>query len=87
MTRRKVSTFQSFPSLNLLLTTSAAKAHYRRALANIAKKEDEDAEQDLVEALKYAPNDGGIQAELNRVRSARKAKLEKEKAKMRKMFA
>ncbi|KAL1681675.1 cyclophilin-like domain-containing protein [Schizophyllum commune] len=64
-----------------------AKAHYRRALANIAKKEDEDAEQDLVEALKYAPNDGGIQAELNRVRTARKAKLEKEKAKMRKMFA
>ena len=71
----------------MLLTASAAKAHYRRALANIAKKEDEDAEQDLVEALKYAPNDGGIQAELNRVRSARKAKLEKEKAKMRKMFA
>jgi peptidyl-prolyl isomerase D len=40
-----------------------AKAYYRRALARGAKKEDEEAVEDLEEALKLAPNDVGIKNE------------------------
>jgi len=62
------------------------KALYRRALAHIALKEEEEAESDLVEATKLV-NDPAISSELEKVRETRKANKEREKAKFKKMFA
>lgn len=63
-----------------------AKALYRRALARVALKEEEEAEKDLVEATKLV-NDQTISSELERVRAMRKANKEREKARFKKMFA
>lgn len=64
----------------------SAKGLYRRALARIALKEEEEAEKDLVEATKLV-DDQAISAELEKVRATRKANKEREKAKFKKLFA
>ncbi|KLO18981.1 hypothetical protein SCHPADRAFT_818941 [Schizopora paradoxa] len=63
------------------------KALYRRALAKLALGEEDEAETDLVEARKLVPLDENVEKELTKVRFAKKAKLDKEKAKYKKMFA
>jgi len=68
------------------MTVISAKGLYRRALAHVALKQEEEAEMDLVEATKLV-NDQAISSELERVRATRKAKKEREKAKFKKMFA
>lgn len=76
-------------ALRLLKLSDAdkAKAYYRRGLANVRTKDMDAAESDFVEALKLAPGDTNIQSELNKRRGDKKAKLDKQKAAMKKMFA
>jgi len=64
-----------------------AKALYRRALACLVLKEDEEAEANLVEANRLVKDDSVILAELERVRKAREDYKAKEKAKFKKMFS
>ncbi|KDR77002.1 hypothetical protein GALMADRAFT_246185 [Galerina marginata CBS 339.88] len=64
-----------------------AKALYRRALAHVYLKDEEKAEQDLVEASRLVPEDAAIQGELSKIRQQRKEKREKEKKQFKKMFS
>jgi peptidyl-prolyl isomerase D len=66
---------------------SAAKALYRRALATITLKENDDAEKDLVEASRLVPDDKAIAGELLKLRQRKKEKRDKEKKAFKKMFA
>ena len=69
-----------------ITTIFSAKGLYRRALARISLKEEEEAEKDLVEATKLV-NDQAISLELEKVRAMRKANKEREKAKFKRLFA
>lgn len=65
-----------------------AKALYRRSLAYAASKQDEEAEADLVEADKLlGGTDAALKVELEKVRTRRKEKREKEKKAFRGLFA
>jgi peptidyl-prolyl isomerase D len=65
-----------------------AKALYRRGLAYVASKQDEGAEADLVEADKLlGGQDAALKAELEKVRTRRREKREKEKKAFRGLFA
>ena len=65
-----------------------AKALYRRGLAYAVSKQDEEAEADLVEADKLLGGaDAGLKTELEKVRTRRKEKREKEKKAFRGLFA
>ncbi|KAL5478566.1 CPR6 [Sanghuangporus weigelae] len=64
-----------------------AKALYRRAIARSAVHEEEDAENDLKEALTIVPGDEACQRELARVQQGRKAKREKEKKMFKGLFS
>ncbi|KAI5120531.1 hypothetical protein M0805_004539 [Coniferiporia weirii] len=64
-----------------------AKALYRRALAYITLRREDEAEADLLEAQSLAPEDEACRKELASVRATKKAKLEKEKKSFRKMFS
>ncbi|KAE9410080.1 hypothetical protein BT96DRAFT_1012334 [Gymnopus androsaceus JB14] len=64
-----------------------AKALYRRALAQIMLKDDENAERDLIEASKLVSDDQAIAGELARVRNTKKEKRDKEKKAYSKMFS
>ncbi|KAG5718813.1 Peptidyl-prolyl cis-trans isomerase D [Termitomyces sp. T112] len=70
-----------------LNTADKAKALYRRALAKVVQKDEDEAEKDLVEASKLVPEDGAIAGELAKVRQRKKEKREKEKKAFKKMFA
>lgn len=69
-----------------LKPADGAKALYRRALARVQLKDDEQAEQDLLEAQKLAPEDAAIATELGKIKEVRKQKREKEKKAFKKMF-
>jgi len=87
------------PTLTRSLTTRAlsalplnpaekAKALYRRGLANIALKQDAEAEADLVEADKLLEGkDAVLLKELEKLRVRRKEKRDKEKKAYRGLFA
>ncbi|KAK7680397.1 Peptidyl-prolyl cis-trans isomerase cyp40 [Cerrena zonata] len=64
-----------------------AKALYRRALAQIVLKEDEEAEKDLVEASKLVPDDTAIAGELAKLRQRQKEFKDKQKKAFKKLFA
>ncbi|KAJ9193311.1 hypothetical protein DTO166G4_5384 [Paecilomyces variotii] len=64
-----------------------AKAYYRRAVANIGLKEEEEALKDLQEASKLAPGDAAITNEIARVKKTVKDREAKEKAALRKFFS
>ena len=65
-----------------------AKALYRRGLAYAASKQDEEAEVDLIEADKLlGGTDATLKAELEKVRTRKKEKREKEKKAFRGLFA
>ena len=72
---------------SLIVCGHVAKALYRRALGRAALKEDEEAEQDLVNAHELVKDDAAILAELDKVRARRKEKRDKEKKAFKKMFA
>lgn len=63
-----------------------AKAYYRKALANIGLKDDEEAIKDLNEALKLAPGDAAITKELGIVKKKAADQDKKEKAAYKKFF-
>lgn len=64
-----------------------AKALYRRALARVILKDDEEAEKDLAEAIALVPTDQAIAGELAKVKQRKKEKRDKEKKAFKKMFA
>ncbi|KAL1902931.1 cytochrome P450 monooxygenase 41 [Sporothrix stenoceras] len=64
-----------------------AKALFRRGQALVKQKDEEDAQVDLAEAHKLAPNDANVLKELNQVKAALKARREKEKKTYQKFFS
>ena len=64
-----------------------AKVYYRRALAYMGLKEEDEALKDLQEALKLAPNDAAVANEITRVKKAIKDREAKDKAAARKFFS
>ncbi|KAJ8082121.1 peptidyl-prolyl cis-trans isomerase cpr6 [Marasmius tenuissimus] len=70
-----------------LSTADKAKALYRRALACVLRKDDDEAEKDLTEASKLVPDDQAIAGELAKVKQRKKEKRDKEKKAFAKMFA
>jgi peptidyl-prolyl isomerase D len=64
-----------------------AKALYRRGLAYVAFKQDEEAEADLVEADKLLGSaDAALKAELDKVRTRRRENRERERRAFRGLF-
>jgi peptidyl-prolyl isomerase D len=81
LTTRALSALQLSPA-------EQAKALYRRGLAYIALKQDDEAESDLVEADKILEGkDAVLRKELEKVRARRKEKRDKEKKAYRGLFA
>lgn len=64
-----------------------AKAHYRRAVALVGLKEEEEALKDLEAAAHLAPNDAGISNETARVKKQLADHQRKEKEKLKKFFS
>ncbi|PCH36779.1 hypothetical protein WOLCODRAFT_140583 [Wolfiporia cocos MD-104 SS10] len=64
-----------------------AKALYRRGLANVVLKDDDNAEQDFVAAHELVKDDKAIINELEKVRQRKKDKKEKERKAFKKLFA
>ncbi|KAH9020035.1 peptidyl-prolyl cis-trans isomerase Cpr7 [Lactarius pseudohatsudake] len=73
-------------ALPKLSDSDRAKALYRKGLAQVTLKEEEEAEKVLVEALSIAKDDKAISGELERLRQRKKAARDKEKAAYKKMF-
>ena len=71
-----------------ITATERAKALYRRGLAYNASKQDEEAEADLIEADRLlGGTDAALKAELEKVRTRRKEKRDKDKKAFRGLFA
>lgn len=68
------------------LKADVAKAYYRRALARVQMRRDEEAEEDLSEAIKFAPEDAGIKKEKAAVSQRRAEKVKKQRAAYSRMF-
>lgn len=64
-----------------------AKALYRRAVAEVGLKEEDDALKDLQQAAKLAPGDAAITNEITRVKKLIQETEKKEKAAIKKFFA
>jgi peptidyl-prolyl isomerase D len=64
-----------------------AKALYRRAIAEVALKDEEAALKDLEEANKLIPDDGAVTKELSAVKKAAAERAKKEKAAYSKFFS
>lgn len=77
----------STPIVGDLSATDRGKALYRRALARVVLKEDDEAEKDLVEASKVVPGDEAVKKELEKVRARKKERREKEKKAFKGLFA
>lgn len=76
-----------FLKLCLIKVTTPGKALYRRALAYVALKQEDEAEADLITALQVVPGDKAISDELAKVKQRKKEKRDKEKKAFKKMFA
>lgn len=63
-----------------------AKAHFRRGLARVGLKDEEEGLKDLEAASKLAPNDGGISKEVQTVKKRVAERERKEKAAFKKFF-
>ena len=63
-----------------------AKVYYRKALANGGLKDDDQAVEDLEQALKLAPSDAAIKKELGIVKKKRADQEKKEKAAYKRFF-
>jgi len=63
-----------------------AKAYYRRALARVGMKDEEEALQDLTEAAKLAPGDAAITKEMAGVKKTVADRAKREKAAFKKFF-
>ncbi|CBQ71531.1 probable U-snRNP-associated cyclophilin [Sporisorium reilianum SRZ2] len=69
------------------MTSDLAKAHYRRALAYVASKQDERAESDLVRAKELMPDDAGVKKELAALVKRKEARVRAQRKAYSKMFA
>ncbi|KDQ18326.1 hypothetical protein BOTBODRAFT_143382 [Botryobasidium botryosum FD-172 SS1] len=69
-----------------LSSADKAKAHYRRALAYVTLRDDDEAEKDLASAAALAPGDESIRKELEKVKVRRKERREKEKKAFKGLF-
>lgn len=72
--------------VNGISDAERAKALYRRGLANIKLKDEDDALKDLEQANKLAPTDAAISKELATVKTAAQKRTQKEKAAYKKFF-
>lgn len=72
--------------LEKIADADRAKAFYRRALANIGLKDDEEATKDLQSASKLVPDDPAIAKELAIVKKRAADQAKKEKAAFKKFF-
>lgn len=63
-----------------------AKAYYRRAMARVGMKDEEEALADLTEAAKLAPGDAGIAKLMATVKKTVSDRAKKEKAAFKKFF-
>lgn len=63
-----------------------AKAYFRRALARIVKRDEDQAVNDLDSALRYAPGDAAIVKEKQNLEALKKQRLAKQKAAYSKFF-
>lgn len=70
-----------------LSDTDKGKALYRRALAHIAMKNDEEAMDDLQAALEVVPDDNAVKAEIAKLKAKQKEKKEKEKKAYKNLFS
>jgi len=84
---RSASRVLSEKFFTTLSTADKAKAHYRRALAYIILKDDDEAEKDLHAAAALAPGDESIKKELQKVSVRRKERREKEKKAFKGLFS
>ena len=67
--------------------TDKAKAYYRRAIAKVGMKDEDEAVKDLETASKLAPGDAAITKELAAVKKKAAEQSKKEKAAFKKFFA
>jgi len=67
--------------------TDRGKALYRRALARITLKDEDEAYEELTEASKVVPGDEAIQKELARLKAKQKEKRDKEKKAYKNLFS
>ncbi|KKY18745.1 putative peptidyl-prolyl cis-trans isomerase [Phaeomoniella chlamydospora] len=67
--------------------TDKAKIYFRRGLAHVGLKDQEDGLKDLEIAAKFAPGDASIVKELNAVKKTVAEKAKKEKAAYKKFFS
>jgi peptidyl-prolyl isomerase D len=72
--------------LGVIPDADMAKAYYRRAMARVGMKDEEDALADLTEASKLAPGDAGIAKEMAAVKKTVSDRAKKEKAALKKFF-
>ena len=63
-----------------------AKAYYRRAIAKLGQKDEEEALKDLLEASKLAPSDPAITKELTTAKKRAQEQEKKQKAAFKKFF-
>jgi len=63
-----------------------AKAHYRRSLAYISRKDDELAEADLMAAAALVQGDAGIEGELKKLNERKRIQREKDRKASRALF-
>ena len=73
-------------SLPKLTPSEQGKALYRRALGNVALKNEEEAEKDLKKAAEVVPGDAGITKALKDVEVRQKARRDRERQAYSKMF-
>ena len=66
--------------------TERAKAYFRRAIAKLGQKDDEEALKDLLEASKLAPGDPAITKELTATKKRAQEQDKKQKAAFKKFF-
>lgn len=64
-----------------------AKAYYRKGMGLLSLRDEDGAKESLEQALKLAPEDGGIIKGLNDVKASIKARHQKEKKAMAKFFS
>ena len=74
----------ALPSLS---ATDRGKALYRRALAHALLNDEEEAEKDLLEAVRVVPGDEAVKKELEKVRAKKKEKRDKNKKAYKFLFS
>ncbi|KAF3933151.1 Phosphatase [Dactylella cylindrospora] len=73
-------------NVNGLSDAEKSKGYYRRAMARLGRKQEPGAMEDLLEASKLSPNDGAIQAELDKLKKLQAARDAKERNAYKNMF-